>query len=472
LGAALVALLLLSGELGDQASTITKSRAGETPLMLNGLGVQLSITSDSRAGETPIVPGSAPRAFVAEILTPLVGLEVRRPNVTFQTFYSLRLFWQDPSPITTVTTQALAPDVVSRIQAQTLGTTSSTGPLILHSVGLTLDSHPSRVVTFDLSATGSVGSPDYTALPQVLGPVQGTLPPVVSLASGEAQANALFHVAQRWDLTLEGQVFHWQWLDVPDGLAASAQASGQTLITGQTMVSVEPGATYALTARDGLNLGTAVGEAFFYDGLKVLTVTPEVTWRRRLTARDNLKLSLGVAYAHTLATAPDSRDPLAPSGSAASPIGSIDLNSHLLRSENITVLSDLDGAVDFYVDPVLGTALPRGRVGASVTVIAVPHWMITLRGNFGTVLEAPPIQATVGQSTVIPPDETVFSISLSGRRRISENFFAEIGGLWADRGPYLDTTDFRFHQRQLWINVAFTGTTRPISRQTLPTQQP
>ena len=90
-----------------------------------------------------------------------------------------------------------------------------------------------------------------------------------------------------------------------------------------------------------------------------------------------------------------------------------------------------------------------------------------MHGDFGTILRNPP---PVDQPILVgvTPDETAFSISLSARRRVSENLFAEIGGLWADRGPVLSTPDFHFHQRQLWLHVSITGTTKPISRQVQP----
>jgi len=222
----------------------------------------------------------------------------------------------------------------------------------------------------------------------------------------------------------------------------------------------------------GFGLGAALGEVWFSDGLAIATVTPEVNWKRRLTQRNNLKLILGLTFAHTEAVGLDVKDPLAPGGSAVSPIGSFQLSSRLLGSRGITLQSDVNGGVDYYVDPVLGTALPRAEAAIGATLIAVPTWMVILQGSFATALKTPPPLTVVGQTLSILPDETVFSVSLSGRRRISENFFAELGGLYADRGPVLSTPDFRFHQRQLWINFALTGTTRPISRQTLQQEQP
>ncbi len=468
MGAAFVALLLFSGELGVQASAVTQSRLGETPLRLGPFGVQLSATSETRAGEAPLLPGEDPRLFVAEILTPLLGLELRRHDLTFQMFYGPRIFWEDPAPITGFSTELLAPDPVTRIRSQNQNQTSSSGPLILHSAGLTLDAKLSPRVTFQTDATGSVGSPDYTALPLVLGTVQGALPPIANLASGTAAARVKFQTTRRWELDLAGTVFHWQFLNAPDStstVAGQTSSAGQTLVTGQTFVTVQPGALFTLTPRDGVGLDASIGEASYSNGVEFLVVTPAVTWRRHISPLDRLRLSLGVTYARSLATPPGAMTPFGSSGSTAAPIGSLDLTSQLFRREGITVLSNLTGGVDLYVDPILGIALPRGEAGAGLTAIAIPLWTITLRGDFATALKDPPLQAAVvGQPPPIPLDETAFSVSLSGRRRVSENMFLEVGGLWADRGPVLSTPDFSFHQRQLWVHVSLTVTTRPIPR--------
>lgn len=422
--------------------------------MLNGLRVQVSVTSELRAGEAPLLPDANPQAFVAEILTPRVGLELRRPDFTFQLFYGPRIFWEDPNPISTGARQILPADTVTRVRGQVPISVSGSGPLILHAADLILDSHPSRNISLAASANGSIGSPDYTALPLVLGTVQGTLPPIVKLMSGTAQAKVRVKASRRWELAMAAQAFHWQWLAVPESLSAST-------ITGQTLVSAEPGATFRLTARDSLGLGTTVGEAWYSDGAGLGTVTPAVTWKRHVTPRDDLSLTLGLAYAHALGSTPPGAIPvLGSSGSATGPIGSFELISRLLRRDQIMILAGAGAGVDFYVDPVVGTAGPRGSAGAGLTAISAPRWMIGLRGDFATALRTTPYPTVEG----FVPDETAFSVSLFVRRWVSKNLLAEIGGRWADRGPALVTPDFSFHQRELWIYFSLTATTQPIAR--------
>jgi hypothetical protein len=453
LGAAFVALLLLSGDLGSQASAVTDSRPGQSPLELNGLGYQLSATSESRAGQAPVVPGSVPRAFVAEILTPLVGLELRRLDFDLQLFYSLRLYWEDPN--------ALGKNPAS--------------PLILHSVGIALDTQLSHQVILTGSATGSLGSPDYTALPQVLGTGQGSLPEVASIASVSAQARVRYLASRRWELEMNALASHYQWELSKELLdQIRTMPTGQPLITSQTVIDGQPEATFILTPRDSLGLAAAVEEAIYGTtlgaGASVLTVTPTATWKSRLTRRDTLRLTLGVAYGRSLDVPAGTPNPLGPSGSGESPVGSVELLSRVAHHEDVTVQSRVAAGVDYYIDPVLGTALPRATAGAGLTVVSIPGWMVELRGDFGTVLrDPPPIVVAATQTTPPrPPDETVFSVSLNGRRRISENLFGEVGILWADRGPVLSTPDFQFYQRQLWVHVSVTGTTKPIPRQVQP----
>jgi len=473
LGAGLVALVLISGQLGSQVSGVAEALPKEAPITLAGVGVQLSATSELRAGESPILPGADSQAFVAEIVTPRIGLELRRPDFTLQLFYSLRLFWEDPSPIQTITTDSLSPNVVTRIRGQARTTVSDSGPLILHTVGLNLTTRPSRSVSAVAAASGSIGSPDFTALPQVLGTVQGTLPPIVSIVSGTAQGNLHYEVNRRWALGLGANVAYWRWLDLPASPTASTTTGqttvmGQTLVTGQTSASAEPGATLILSKRDTLGFGAAVGAVVNSDGAGVSTLTPALSWRSRLTARDNLRLIAGVTYARALGTTPPGLTPLlGSSGTAVAPIGSLEFESHLLRRDEILVLASAGAGVDYYVDPVLGAAVPRAMAGAGMSLIAAPRWMFTLRGDFGTAIRTTPFQTLVNGvpvAGVAAPDETVFTVSLGVRRWFSHNLLAEIGGRWADRAPALVTPDFAFHQRQLWIYLSLTATTLPISR--------
>ena len=438
MGAALVAFCLLSADLGAQASVASDTGAAEIPgapgFVPGILQLQASVASESRAGEAPLVPGGLSQSFVAEILIPRLALELRNPGLVFAAWYSPRIFWEDPNP------------------------SSASEPLVLHTFALTLTARASRNVEVTAGAEGSIGEPDYTALPQVLGAVQGALPPVVELATVTGQARVEDQLSARWGASLSGQLSHWQWLEIPPSVTAAT-------VTSQTLVTGEPAAAFRLTARDILGLGAAVGWVSYSTGNGALTVTPAATWRRHLYRGADLNLRLGLTYAHLLGSAPPGALPVLGGSEtqAVSPIGSAEIVLHLARLDQIILLGRALAGVDFYFDPVLGTGQPRGYAAVELTAVSVPSWTVSLRGDFATVLEDVP--TLPGQ---IPPDETAFSVTLAVRRRVTENFYAELGGRWANRGPTLDTPDFRFDQLQLWAYLSLIGTTRPIPRPALP----
>jgi hypothetical protein len=440
-GPALVAFCLLSGDLGARAGVVGELGSAEAPIgpgyVPGVFAYQASLASEARAGETPLVPGAIPQAFAAEILTPRLDIELRNPGLIFAAWYGPRIFWQDPNPST------------------------SSEPLVLHAFGLTLDSRPSRDVALTAAAEGSIGQPDYTALSQALGPVQGTLPVVSEVATVDGHARIVDKLTDRWQVSLGALVSHWQWEDVEGTSVPGA-------ITGQTTVIGEPAATFRLTPRDALELGAPVGWFWYSNGTGAFSVAPAVTWRRRLDRRTDLNLRLGLSYAHLLGSSPPGSIPLQGTNetSAVSPIGSAELLLHFAQRDELALLGRAFAGVDFYLDPVLGTGVTRGSAAVELIVVQVPSWMTTLRGEFATALQSVP--ALPGEIPPVPPDETAFSISLNVRRRVTENFYAELGGRWADRGPTLDTPDFHFHQRQLWVDLSLVGTTRPIPRPALP----
>jgi hypothetical protein len=456
-GAALFAFCLLA-DLGAQASVASDSSAPEIPgapgFVPGILALQASGTSESRAGVAPLIPGYVPQSFVAEILIPRLALELRNPDLVFGAWYSPRIFWEYPNP-SSLSGQAPNAPVVSG-QAPT--PTAASEPLILHTFGLALDARTSRSVRVTAAAGGSIGEPDYTTLPQVLGNAQGALPPVVELAAGSGQAGVVATLSKRWEVSLAAQASHWQWLDIPAGLVTGT-------VTSQTSASAEPAAAFRLTARDMLGFGTAVGWVSYSTGNGAFIVTPTATWKRHLDRDTDLNLRLGFTYAHLLGSLPPGALPVFGTSEtqAVAPVGSAEIILRLARFDQIVFLGRAFAGVDFYFDPVLGTGQPRGSATAELTAVWVPSWTISLRGDFATILEDVPFPP--GGT---PPDETAFSVSLAVRRRVTENFYAELGGRWANRGPTLDTPDFRFDQLQLWAYLSLIGTTRPIPRPALP----
>jgi hypothetical protein len=444
MGAALVAFCLLAGDLGGQSTAVSASGSLETPgepaFVPGFLALQASVASELRAGVAPVLPGADSQSFVAEILIPRLALELRNPGLVFLSWYAPRIFWEDPHP------------------------SSTSGTLVLHTLGLSLEARASRDVSMTASGSGSIGASDYTTVSQVLGTVQATLPPTVDLAAVNGQAKVVWKLTPRWGLSLAGLVSHWQWLDIPATVAPAT-------VTGQTLVSGEPAVGVLLTARDALGLGVAFGwVSYTYDAgafadAGAFTISPATTWKRRIDRSVDLSVKLGLSYAQALGSPPPGAVPLLGIGrtQAVSPIGSADIVVRLARRNETMFLGRASAGVDYYLDPVLGIAVPRGSTGVELTALSVPSWTTTLRGDFATALQSVPVSPTQ-----VPPDETAFSLSVSVRRRVTENFYAEVGGQWTNRGPTLDTPDFRFDQRQYWAYLSLTATTRPVPRPALP----
>jgi hypothetical protein len=373
--------------------------------------------AESRAGQAPLLPGATSQGFVAQMLRPLAALDLHDGGFVLRLAYSPRIFWQDPHP------------------------GGVTGPLVLHTAELGLEARPLPALTLTAQASGAIGKPDYTALAQMLGATQGALPIVTTIASATAVGTVRVGLTPQTDLDLRGQWFLWRALDVPDDAAAAGA------VTSQTLAGVDPGVSVRVTRRDTIGLRVPLTAAWYSTGTRYLTLTPLATWNLRLTPLQILRLTLGAAYTRPFGAAPGNAPPV-------TPVGSADLDATVARWESVVLRLTGGTAVNVFFDPVLGTATPRAvaRAGAALTV--APDWELSLRGDFGTAL---PGTTTVG-------DVTAFSATSTVRRLLSPNVFIELGGLWADRGPALDTADFAFHQRQLWVFVALSGTTRATGR--------
>src|SRR4051812_6325196 len=308
MGAALVALCLLSGDLGAQAS-LASSRAtpGESAFAPGVLALQASVASELRVGVAPVVPGAESEAFVAEILIPRLALELRNPGLAFSAWYAPRIFWEDPHP------------------------PAASGTLILHTFGLTFEARRFRDIELTASAGGSIGEPDYTTLTGVLGTAQPTLPPVIDIAAVDGQARVAARLTERWGASLAGKVAYWQWLDPVPGTVTPGT------VTNQTSVSGEPAVGFRLTPRDALGLGTTFGWVSYSYGAGAFTVSPATTWKRRLEREAELNVRLGMTYVHALGSPPPGVMPLLGVGrtEAISPIGSADVVLHLARRDEI-----------------------------------------------------------------------------------------------------------------------------------------
>jgi hypothetical protein len=186
-------------------------------------------------------------------------------------------------------------------------------------------------------------------------------------------------------------------------------------------------------------------------GTSFLIVAPQVGWRTHLSRRYDLRLVAGVAYLRNLGALPTSRSP-----TPLIPVGNAELQGRLYRVNGYATQLTLGLTVDYYVDPILAVAAPRGTASARCNVLFSRDWAGAVEGLFGTNLTARPLPVSSN------PDETVASVGIPIRHRVSENLILEFGARWADRGPHLRARTFAFHQREIWAYLMLTATTRRL----------
>ena len=220
---------------------------------------------------------------------------------------------------------------------------------------------------------------------------------------------------------------------------------------------------------------TAVGN------FEVLTITPEVGWRTRPSPWRQLHLGAGVAYNRLIKT------PYSVPTMPFSPIANVDWSVNVMTGHEAAYRGTVSAAVDYFVNPVIATAGPRALVAGAI-YYAVPDWMVGLEGAFATPLGTRSLaewqQLKHGDHRAraarderghqcprrCGSDETVASLSLPVRHRVSQSFIAEVGGRWADRGPRLTGLGdgLGFHQRQLWVYLTLTATSVPVKSSLAP----
>jgi hypothetical protein len=389
------------------------------------LDVDVGVVAEARVGQAALDVGQEPRFGLASVLMPGLELELRRPDSDLRANYALRLFWGDPR----------------------------TRPLVLHIANFLGTARVTRTLNVFGGVSASEGEPDFSALSALL-PAAGMLPPVVKILSVSAMAGAQMAATRIWDVGVTGEVGHRRQLGTQPMMAI--------VLPEQTIFRVEPSAVAHLSRRDDLLLMGGVTYQMYSstspttEGARFLIFTPEVGWRTHLTPRYDLRLIAGIAYLRTNLEPPPGQagpDPV-------SPVGSAELVGRVFRDQGIAMQITLGATVEYYADPILAVAVPRGTAFARGLLLLGGDWSVGLEGTFGTSLASGPIQLPPPAAANTHPDETFASVSLPVRHRISNNLTVEFGGRWFDRGPHLDVPDFAFHQRQAWAYVMVTATTR------------
>ena len=247
---------------------------------------------------SPLRADGSTTAFVAGVLTPEGSLDVREPQTTLRLRYFPRLFWQ-----------------------KSAGSDARIRPLVLHQATLTFVTRPSATTSLSAQAAGSIGEPDYAALPQFLPTGQSVLPVVTNIVSISAGVAAQTDLSRRWQLSLSVSANHFGPLDSQTPQPPPVNATPGTLvvpISNATSATAIAGTAFQATTLDSLALTVAavygsyqvqaqtgaVPTAVTFFPVEILALNPMLTWRRRLAVATELRLGAGLGYATYLERAP------------------------------------------------------------------------------------------------------------------------------------------------------------------------
>ena len=389
--------------------------------------INAAVTAEGRAGEAPLTVDGTIRKGVIGIVMPDLQVAYLSRVTDVRLDYVARIFWRTPNDL------------------------HSNKPLILHGVNLVGTSQVTGRLQLTGTANMSVGESDYTALALVL-PNQPALPSVADFFSLTAAAGALESLTRTEKIGLNLSYIN----RTPLGATAAVMASAGMLVPPfphQNTFGAEPNVRLTLSRIDELTISAPVSYGTYTGGVDIVLAAPQVGWQRRLSRQYTVRLVGGLAYAHV--------EPALDTSSPFAPVADVGLDMQLDHRRGVVTRASGDARVDYFVDPVLGTAGPRLLLTLSWSSTLNPNWLVGVDATYSTVF--------VGKTPLFlgttPVDETMAAVTLPVRYRASDNLFTEFGFRWSDRAPSVEVSAFGFHQRQLWLYVALTATTRrPVSR--------
>jgi len=409
-------------------------------LLAGNFDVNGAVMVEGRVGEAPLNTAGTVEKGVAGILMPDLQLSYLSHSTDARIDYSARIFWRTPN------------------DAHTLK------PVILHVVALGAASQVTPRLLLTANGNMSVGEADYTALPVVL-PNQPTLHAVIDFISVTGSVGAQESLSRRAKLGLNLSIIH------REPLGATAEVPTQQadiLFPHQTTGVAEPNFRYTLSRRDDLTLISPVSYGRYSGGYEIFLASPQVGWVRRLTRRYSLRMGAGLAYVHVV--------PALNTQSPVAPVGELGLDMQLAGHGGMVTKGSAGFRLDYFVDPVLGTAGPRASLALGVTSVLNPRWLVGVEGTYATVFTgsnpkvlipdpAAPMVDAQPSTVAVAVDETLIAAAILARCRVSDNLTTEFGFRYSDRGPSVQVSAFGFHQRQLWLYGSFTvNTRRPTSR--------
>jgi hypothetical protein len=400
---------------------------------------------DTRVGIAPT--GVTPSGQVAQseqkqvvvAATPLLGLHWSRSTSELNAISATRILWR-PVPLLEMR------------------------PLFLETLEASHLQRPSKRSRLRLNLRVIYGEEDYTSLTQQLAN-QPTLPAAMTMVTVNALGDGLWRESRRTTLTLLLEGIHRQSLNSQtvasgDGTTTTPTTTVPVLPT-QTLVTVTPGARFALDRRSTLEVLVGLGE-IDTQGIRlttspatranIFTVQPQVGLLEDLSRRHQLHAFVGLTYAAVLVNPDKSRD-----WRPWTPLVRAELTSLLWRIRASAVRSTLGASTMWYADPVLAAAVLRGMAEARLDAQLGPHWSIGARGAFTTDFGKPLPPYSLGG---VSPDETIAQVELPVRHRWTNHIALEFGGRFAERAPSFAAPDFAWRNREVWVFLTLITTTR------------
>lgn len=413
------------------------------------------VAAETRVGQAPFLAGQPPRAGAIAVLTPGAQLRYISPTLELNVDSGVRTFWREPNDL------------------------GLDRPLFLSITNLTASSRVTRRFKVTAAASVSVGEPDYTELARILGPGQAALPQgitdvlaVRAAVRGEYAASRTVSVASSVEFTDRRALGEAG--DAPPLFRRTSDttASQEAAVTNsdvfprQTSVLVNPSILALTSRRGGVLFSSPASYGTYAGGVDIFGVSPMLGWSGHVNKDLDLRLTVGLSYVNVLSVPAGQVTvtglPFTRPSSTLSPAGDALATVLVFGQGQVALRSNTEAKVDYYVDPVLGAVTTRGLLVTGVSVTFAPSWILGLNGSFSTSLDKHALPGTP------PPDETIAAVSLPAQHRLSQNLVMEFGARWADSGPHLSTSGLGFHQRQLWLYVMLTATSRRIPPWTVP----
>ncbi len=446
--------------------------------------VELGGRAEVRAGEMPVVvqTNGTPQYISQDILvasiTPTLALSSRTSDNELRADYSSRFFWG-------------VSDTAAPLR-----------PLILQTLALTDLYRPSKRSTWRMELHAIYGEEDSIALAQLL-PGQATLPTSMNIILVAGSADAAWRSTRLTTLSFRVAALHRQPLD------NTTSGANTYVLSTQTNVVATPELNHALSRRSHLELSIPVGYynslintlsppklvapsefvlASHYnslanalaptplsDRLDALVVQPQIAWIDELSRWHRLHLAVGVSYADII------RHPTVVAGAASyplpypiTPIVDASLDSLLLRTRSVVLRSALSAGVSWYLDPVLGTAVPRAPLAARIDAALGTSWNAGAYVNFSTDASRKPLAAAIPAGITVSqdgypnernggfPDETVLTAGIPVRYTWARLAFVEFAARYTVRAPHLRVPDQYFHwgETEIWATLTLSTVSR------------